>query len=296
MPRVRLTIDPNGEIVPTFEEVRAGLAGRLKEGETEDGVIEELKANWEAARQQRIAQWAEQVQEDEEERRREEEATRLEEEEIRKAKEKKLEEERAKIEAAKPKVKSIARNKHVDTVSAPTPSAFAVNKVKATEYVELHYFTPESCKEAREQEFTISQDSLAATHINNQFVLQPVAAHRPSSKVVADAQLSWRQVSIAKTALIECMRKSESWPEDHITSLETFFYQLDNSPLRRQELGEEAIIEYQAQVRQEWHRDLKAPGGDQVFDIGDINEEKLNRIHAKIIVEKQAEGLRAVRA
>ncbi|TFK21594.1 hypothetical protein FA15DRAFT_658207 [Coprinopsis marcescibilis] len=285
MPRVRLAIDPNNETAPTFKEVCIGLAGRLKEGETEDGVIEQLRANWETACQQRIVQWTEQTQEDKEKRRREEEATRLEEEEIQKAKEKRLEDEQAKIEAAKPTVKGITRNKHVDTVSTPTPSAFAVNKVKAMEYVELHYFTPESCKEAREQEFTIAQDSLAAMHINNQFVLQPVAAHRPSSKVVTDAQLSWKQVSIAKMVLIECMRKSESWLEDHITSLEMFFYQLDNSPLRWQELGEEAIIKYQAQ----------APGVDQVFDIGNINEEKLNRIHAKIIVEKQAEGLRAVR-
>ncbi|TFK18648.1 hypothetical protein FA15DRAFT_549582, partial [Coprinopsis marcescibilis] len=86
---------------------------------------------------------------------------------------------------------------------------YALNKLRAQEYVELYYFTPEGCCEAHNSDQTMV-DALAATHYNNQLILQPMAAHKPLSKVVRDPDLSWSQVLMAKTVMLKHMEK-EGW-------------------------------------------------------------------------------------
>ncbi|TFK17673.1 hypothetical protein FA15DRAFT_710558 [Coprinopsis marcescibilis] len=223
MPRQRLDRDPSMEVMPDYnnEAMRTLLQDRLKDRETMEQLIQGLKDDWETCHQERMAQWAEQQGEENAEA---EEAQRLREEEERR----RLEDERSWAAPKKPKLKGLSTNKLVVTVSMPRPSSYALNKLKQFDYVELYYFTPEGCKDASCADRTTSNNALAPACIDDQVVFQPVAAHKPSSKVVMDADLTWNEVSVAKTSLLKCMQDA-GWPEEHITALSTFFYEQQSS-------------------------------------------------------------------
>ncbi|KAJ3516218.1 hypothetical protein NMY22_g14261 [Coprinellus aureogranulatus] len=126
----------------------------------------------------------------------------------------------------------------------------------------------------------------------DRLLLAPASAHKPSTKAVQDEQLSWRQVSIAKAGLIQAMTNEPNWPREHVTALATHFLELDNHDLRRVEHGEEALVVYSAEVRREWHEELKSTDDSvQPFDVGMINEERLQRVYNRTLSRKQASML-----
>ncbi|TFK24719.1 hypothetical protein FA15DRAFT_680595 [Coprinopsis marcescibilis] len=288
MTEVRIERDPNTEVMPDYDSelMRTLLQDRLKDGETLDQVIQGLKDSWTAEHQERLQQWtAQQVaggENAEEQRRREEEEQRR----LEGQRQREEDEERPPAPPKKPKLKGLAANKPVATVSTPRPSSYALNKLKAFEYVELYYFTPEGCKEASRADRTTSNEAFTPTRLDDQLVLQPLAAHKPSAKVVPDANLTWTQVSLAKTVLIKHMQEA-GWPEEHLTALSTLYYELDSHAMRQREHGESAVVQYQATVRRQWHDELKAPGDEEVFDIGLINDTKLERFYTEILQEMQ---------
>ncbi|PPR06681.1 hypothetical protein CVT24_012976 [Panaeolus cyanescens] len=290
-----LEVDPNTEVAPSYDapELLAVLQTRLQPDETIEQLVAQMKDSWETARQLRVEQWNQQEAERlEQERLRlaEAEAERVRREEEAAARAAKEKEERERDEREKRggerkvKVNPLAKGKKVDTTYIARPTQYALQRIKSFDYVELYYFTPEGCENGAKEDKSTGDCAVAASRIDDKIVLQSVSALKASSKVVEDAKLNWGQVLVAQTLLLEQMEKAE-WPAELILSLRTFFYELSNDSMHRREMGPEAIILYQAQVRREWWDALKSPAGE-AFDIGIINRDRLEQIYTENLSRK----------
>ena len=120
-------------------------------------------------------------------------------------------------------------------------------------------------------------------------LLTPAAAHKPSTKVIPDEKLTWRQMSIGKTSLLQHMEKEEGWPNEHVVAMGTFYVELDLHPMRRRPFGEDALMRYHAEVRRDWHEQLKSTNDNvEPFDISVINQGHLNAIYEVQLSDRQA--------
>ncbi|KAF6744547.1 hypothetical protein DFP72DRAFT_1078396 [Ephemerocybe angulata] len=292
----RITRDPNLEEMPDFdaEEFQTTFQALATEDNTLEAITQRSKDAWTASHQKKLEAWQAQVAEDAEAERQLEEERAREEQEREAAKEESRRLEKAEKDKKKPKVKAFVANKLVNTFAAIRTSQYAINKVKSLEYIELWYWTPEGCADAATQDRTVSSTVLALTSEGGigQALFTPAAAHKVSTKVVADEKITWRDMSVAKTGLLQCMRGEENWPEEHVMALGSFFLELDHHELRRRDYGEEALLLYQAEVRREWHEQLRSTDDTvEPFDIGVINETRLMRIYDKLLSQKHAQGI-----
>jgi len=162
---------------------------------------EQLREEEVAAAEARLVQGADEQQEHEEHRK--------DEEAERKEKEKK-----------RLKLKDFVTNKPVRDMTQLRPSCYTIHKLDEWEYIELYYFTLEGCTEAARLDCTITQDAFTLTKADDTLLLKPMASHKPSNKVIPDEDLTWHQMSIAKT----------SWPEQHDIALVELYLNLKSYP------------------------------------------------------------------
>ena len=113
------------------------------------------------------------------------------------------------------------------------------------------------------------------TKVDNMVTLKLFSSLKASRNVVPDAELNFRQMSMAKNALIPLMTKYQ-WSEKVITAFTQLFTELELHPLRHQDFGERALIIYQARARREWHDQMKL---GMAFNIGVINENLLQNTY-----------------
>ncbi|RXW17523.1 hypothetical protein EST38_g8334 [Candolleomyces aberdarensis] len=289
----RITRDPNLEGMPDFDSdtFKAAFTPLVTEENTLESIVQKAKDAWSGDHQKRLEDWQRQQEEDEEAARQLAEQQEREEEEIQRAMEEAARLEKIERDKKKPKVKAFVADKPVATLSIPRVSPYAMGKVKSFDFVELHYFTDEGRAEAKYQDKTTSESTMALAHEDGKIFLTPAAAHKPSTKTVPDDMLTWRQMSIAKTGLLQCMKK-EGWPQQHIVALGQFFLELDSHPLRSEPNGEEALLLYMSEVRREWHEQLKSTDDDiQPFDISVINAERLRSIYDTLLSRKKAKSI-----
>jgi len=288
-----LTQDPNLAEKPDFtsgayDAVCQALT--MAEGSTREAVAACLSDAWDVDNNIKIAAWEQQLREDQEE---EDEATclreaaeQLESEEHRKADEA----ERKEKEKKKPKLKDLAMNKAVRDTTQLCPSRFTLHKLEDCDYVELHYFTLEGCTEATKHNRTIAQDTFTFTKADDTLLLKLMASHKPSNKVTPDEELTWRQMSIAKTTLLHHMGRT-GWPKQHIMALAECYLNLESHPMRLQTDGDTILLHYQAQVHQEWHEVIQSTGDEPAFDISLINNRCVDAITTDLWNARCAEGV-----
>ena len=178
----------------------------------------------------------------------------------------------------------------VSSYIAPRPSQYALRRLENFEYLELWYLTQEGCADAAQNQHTQSDDTFGLTKIDDVVALRQVSALRASKNVIPDANLSFRQMSIAKTALIQQMTKFQ-WPNKAITALAEFFTHLEVHPYRQREFGEQALLTYQARVRQNWHDALKQ---NSAFNIALFNKDLLQSIYKEVMDKAQVQSLNEV--
>ena len=153
-------------------------------------------------------------------------------------------------------------------------------------YAELWYFTQEGCADAMHQR-TQNEDSFGLSKVDDVVSFRLVSALKASKNILQDSDLTWHQMEIAKTTLIQHITKCK-WPKKAVTALAQFFMNLKVHHYHQRAYGEHALLAYQAQVRCDWHNCLKLGGG---FDIAIVNETLLQAIHHEIMDKKQAEVL-----
>jgi len=120
--------------------------------------------------------------------------------------------------------------------------------------------------------------------------LKWVSSLKASKNVISDKDLTFRQMSMAKNALILLMTKHQ-WPEKAIRAFTQFFTQLELHPFHQHEFGEQALITYQARVRHEWHNQIKL---GSTFNIGVLNEDLLQSVYKEILDKNQLLSLNKV--
>jgi len=278
----RIEQDPNLEVRPDhagphYTAVRNQLVGA---GLTEDQAIASLNESWDLGHQERLAEWNTQV-ETERQAREDDERRALEQaEEARKKQEEEEERERREIEKKRPQMNDFNETQMVDDVVSLRPSPYATRKLEDFEYVELYYFTPEGCRDAHENHRTQHEESLGLANVEGVLSFRPLAAVKASKNVVQDSDLSWRQMSMAKSSMIDFLQTNTRWPSKHIQALALFFVRLETHPMRTQPYGEEILLRYQARVRRDWHDRLKR--GTGAFNISLINEIQLQAISNEV--------------
>lgn len=91
--------------------------------------------------------------------------------------------------------------------------------------MELWYFTQEGCANTSQNQHTQNEDTFGLTKVDDMVSLRPVAALKASKNVVQDIDLTWRQMAITKTILIQQITKFH-WSDDAVNSLAEFFMNL----------------------------------------------------------------------
>src|SRR5271168_626455 len=156
--------------------------------------------------------------------------------------------------------------------------------------VELWYLTQEGCSDATQHQLTQHDDAFGLAKVDDMVTLKSFSSIKASKNVIPDAELSFRQMSMAKNAFIPLMAKYQ-WSEKAITAFAQLFTQLELHPLRQREFSERALIAYQAKVRREWHDQLKL---GTAFNIGVINESLLQNIYRELLDQAQLLSLNEV--
>ena len=246
----RLTQDPNLAEKPDFasaayDAVCQALAAA--EQITREAVTTHLANTWDIDNNTKIAAWEQQLREDQEAEAQETLARELADQLELEQRRKEEEDERKEKEKKKPKLKDLASNKLVRDTTQLRPLRYAIHKLEERDYVELHYFTLEGCTEATKHDRTIAQDAFTFMKADDSLLLKPMASHKPSNKVTPDEDLTWRQMSIAKTTLLHHMGRT-GWPDQHIMALAEFYLNLESHPMHLQMDGDTVLLHYQAQV------------------------------------------------
>ena len=121
------------------------------------------------------------------------------------------------------------------------PLKWAVNKVKAGEYVQLWYFTSKGMLEAKKSPKTTPDDTLDLLKTETGFTLQQVKASKPSRNAIDDEYLRWEQIMTARHKLCDA---AAGWPENLRISLAAFYLNLE--ALRGNGINHRPLILYQA--------------------------------------------------
>ncbi|KAJ7017828.1 hypothetical protein C8F04DRAFT_978440 [Mycena alexandri] len=183
----------------------------------------------------------------------------------------------AALEAKKPKIGAFDATLTIPNFLGPCASNFAKKKLEDKEYIELWYFTKEGCLDAEALRGGVEADeSFGITQIGSTLSLKPLTAYKASRKVVPGEELSWAQLSIAKTGFLTAI-EAATWPTDHRTAMATFFYRIENhsSRMNHDDYAENILVIYQARARRYWH-DMLAQG--KGFNIALINDKLLEQI------------------
>ena len=286
--------DPNLEPAPDFngqgyQAIRDLIVAQVP-NMTSAQAAEQLQTAYNADRLTRIAAWDELVRQEQEaeavqalQLREEEDARRAEDERLAEA-------ERKELEKKKPKINDFDENRTAESVIAPRPSPFALNKLKSFEYVELSYFTPEGCATAAEESRATADEAFGLTSLDGFVAFKPVASFKASKNAIKDRDLSWRQMTMGKNSMLHHMNKL-GWPDKHINALAHFYFILEDHPMRMRPDGDRILIVFQAAVRREWHDALDRNEG---FNIAKINPDTLRAIADEYHDKKRADGLNEV--
>ena len=118
-------------------------------------------------------------------------------------KEQDLESDWQEAEKKKLKMNSFNKDSMVHDFLTPQPSAYTLCCLKEFNYVELWYFTQEGCADVSQNQHTQNKDTIGLTKVNNMVSLRLVASPKASKNVIQDINLTWHQMAIAKTILIQ---------------------------------------------------------------------------------------------
>ena len=120
--------------------------------------------------------------------------------------------------------------------------------------------------------------------------LKSFSSLKASKNIVSDAELSFRQMSMAKNVFIPLMSKYK-WTDKAIHTFAQFWTQLKVHLFQQQEYGERVLLVYQAHIHREWHNQLKLGKG---FNISAMNKDLLQSIYREILDKAQLNSINEV--
>ncbi|KIK96820.1 hypothetical protein PAXRUDRAFT_137627, partial [Paxillus rubicundulus Ve08.2h10] len=154
-------------------------------------------------------------------------------------------------EKKKPKMNSFNTDNMVCDNIPPCQSQFAIQKLKAFEFVELWYFTPDGCasmslenKSTSSSSYTFNEDTPGS------LLLKSTTSCHPSSKALHDHDLSWKKFDLRKNNFLLHIAKME-WLAEHQASLTVFFMSIILHKSQTLPKGEEILLQYALHVHHE---------------------------------------------
>ena len=165
-------------------------------------------------------------------------------------------------------------------IDRPRPSIFAIQKLESFEYVELWYFTNEGCHDTLLSTCSTEEDTLGLVQGVDGLSLQKVA--KGSKRATQDENLTWEQLSIAKGNFLYYIQFVVLWPDPTVAAFSSFYFNLDNHPIKAEPLGSETLLQYHAQVRRDWFSTFKHSASGETFDIATIDAVLLLTINARL--------------
>ena len=172
------------------------------------------------------------------------------------------------------------------------PSHYAVRKLKAGDYVELHYFTNKGLKDAKASLVSTEPDGLVMMPAaDGQHTWVHAGAIRdPKSVVTKDENLSWEEFNEAAPRMITAMKQHE-WPEDRVLMHVQFWTALQNHRWRHSfdEMQQRALLLYQSQQRRLWHLTAGSPQGG--WSIAELNHELILEAREEIFNLQRTKAL-----
>jgi len=184
----------------------------------------------------------------------------------------------------RPKLGAFAQKTSVGDEIAPQPSTFAINKLNDMKYVELYCFTPAGCHDHANQRTTTADEAFGFSYgitpdgaTGNALTLKPVAALAHPGKIILDEHLTWEQIRDARACYINHIVEA-GWDQQHVNALALFFVHLDSHRFTHSSEGKQALVWYQAHVREDWHRKL---GTTDSFNLSILNKSLLTMFKMK---------------
>ncbi|KAJ7619876.1 hypothetical protein B0H17DRAFT_964849 [Mycena rosella] len=296
-----LTLNPHLETCPDFTDaafkssrdlIVAGAS--LGTPMTDAEAAAHMATGWNTARDARKPLWDAQVQADADQAAADAAALTAQEEADRTAADAAAEAERAEAEKKKPKLGDFDKTLLIPDFLGPRASNFAKKKLDDKEYVELWYWTREGCLDAEAHRGGVEADeSFGITQVGSTLSLKPLTAYKASKKVVRDEDLSWAQLTVAKTGFLAAI-EAAGWPVEHRAALASFFYAIENHDTRmnHDDYADAILVIYAARSRRFWH-DMLAQG--RGFNLALINEKLLGQISQEFHNKLRNSGYRAVR-
>ncbi|KAI0262583.1 hypothetical protein BC834DRAFT_890851 [Gloeopeniophorella convolvens] len=158
------------------------------------------------------------------------------------------------------------------------PAVF--DKLRQVQYVPLYHFTLDAC---RNHTTTDSDADLSFRQTPNGLVVTSLSA--TSRKTINDADLSWDQVGRARIIFLREIERA-GWPVEYRSVYAELFLALDSHPMADEPHGKAILIQYFADVRREFHDAIAQ--GRPLFDLGLVNDTRLNEIAGRFHRERQA--------
>ncbi|KAG5650902.1 hypothetical protein H0H81_010590 [Sphagnurus paluster] len=191
--------------------------------------------SWTCSHEEGIQAWDQQVTDDAAAQEEEHCLTQEQEDQQRTQRELELENEPWEIEKKKPKMNDFNENTMVNDFLrprpsaydflGPCPSAYALCRLAEFDYTELWYFTQEGCANIMHLQIQ-NEDTFSLMKIDDVVSFRPVSALKALKNVIQDIDLTWPQMEIAKTTLIQNITKC-GWAEKATTVLAQFFMNLE---------------------------------------------------------------------
>ncbi|KAI0312951.1 hypothetical protein OF83DRAFT_1032015, partial [Amylostereum chailletii] len=175
----RILDDPTDKVQPDFSEQRFDARrNTIANREGQDVVVARLNALCDSEHNERVAAWNAQQDEDCQ-----------------------AAEAAAKPDDGVPDIPDFDEDAEPPDHVEAQPAAYAVNKLRKGEFIELYYFTVEGCRDTATQT-SASTDGFGLTQGEHGIILQPLLAQTPSKKAVPDFALSWQQMVVGATLFI----------------------------------------------------------------------------------------------
>ena len=206
----RITQNPHLEIIlnfagPHYEPIQALL---VNNGQTEEEAVQFLTTPWMNGHQERMQAWDQQVINNARDQEEQRQLAQEQEDQVNTQRELEAENERQEAEKKRPKMNGFDKDTMVNDFFTPCPSPYTLCCLEDFDYVELWYFTQDGCADATQNKCTQNEDTFGLTRSNDMVALRPVSTLKASKNVILDIDLTWRQMGIAKSTLIQHMTKS----------------------------------------------------------------------------------------